>query len=309
MSIVDMLRSVPSWTVNNKDFLALLGATVAFAIGLWQYTKAQRWRRAEFLAKAVKEMEDNPLFRRAMRILDFRESYIEPKTDWKIPFNDEILCDALPHEYLIPPVNSDQAEIRLAFCDFFDGIERLQHFLATKLYGPKLLAPYLPYWFRRFTTDQYKSMDFVYTIWTFIDGYEYSGVRALVGQLDCKGRFKRQAHWPFIFVYEPAFRPPKKSVARQKVIERMAAKVLRRLGIFFTRGQPFAETRACLEKAFSKNPDDAELLFVLGQALREFGENEKADQQFSEAQRLSPKFPTPKGRLPDSEFPCLLRQK
>ena len=154
--------------------------TVTLLIGLWQYTKAQHWKRAEFVAEQMRKFEDNKLVRRAMKMLDFRESDIEVDGR-RIPFDDNILARAMAYEDLRPPTEPDETEIRLAFCDFFDGLERFHHFVEADLITHDHLRPYLPYWYRRFTTRHCKSQPVVDSIWTFIDGYEYEGVRELAG--------------------------------------------------------------------------------------------------------------------------------
>lgn len=153
-------------------------AAIGLCVGLWQYGRAQRWKKAEFVAGQIKDFEANVLVRRAMKMLDFRDSHFvaDGRT---IHFNGDILARALPYESLVPESPPDEAEIRLAFCDFFDGLERLYHFVEAGLITADHLKPYLPYWFRRFTTTHCKPQAFVDSIWTFIDGYEYAGVREL----------------------------------------------------------------------------------------------------------------------------------
>jgi len=155
-------------------------AAIGLGIGLVQYGRAQRWKKAEFVAAQIKDFEANVLVRRAMKMLDFRDSHFV--VDGRaIHFNSDILARALPYESMVPESPPDEAEIRLAFCDFFDGLERLHHFVEAELITADHLKPYLPYWFRRFTTTHCKPQEFVDSIWTFIDGYEYTGVRALAG--------------------------------------------------------------------------------------------------------------------------------
>ena len=36
-------------------------AVITLAFGVWQYWKAQKWKRAEFVAAQIKEFEGNPL--------------------------------------------------------------------------------------------------------------------------------------------------------------------------------------------------------------------------------------------------------
>ena len=174
-------------------------AAIGLCVGLWQYGRAQRWKKAEFVAAQIKDFEANPLVRRAMKMLDFRSgSFVVDGME--IHFDGQILACAVPFEQLVPECLGKDAEIRLAFCDFFDGIERMHHFVEAGLVTTDHLKPYLPYWFRRFTTTHCKPQEFVDSIWTFIDGYEYTGVRALAGMFgfappDPKQATQRTDEW------------------------------------------------------------------------------------------------------------------
>jgi hypothetical protein len=49
--------------------LAPIGAVIVFAIGLCQYSRAERWKRTEFVAKLFKEFSDDPNCEVAMCLL------------------------------------------------------------------------------------------------------------------------------------------------------------------------------------------------------------------------------------------------
>jgi hypothetical protein len=185
-------------------------AVITLAFGVWQYWKAQKWKRAEFVAAQIKEFESNPLVRCAMRMLDFPEDPI--KLDGQaISLSQEILAEALPHEDLKRKFSPGEIEIRRAFCDFFDGLERMHHFLQVGLIDLEHVTPYLKYWFRRFTTTDYMNQDFLYSVWTFIDGYEYEGVRQLAEHF--------------------GFQPPQPDEARQDVKRRAQSNVAKSIGL------------------------------------------------------------------------------
>lgn len=59
------------------EWAKILGAIMVFSIGLWQYAKAQRWKRREFIAAQVKEFESDKKIQLAMTMLDWnnRELY------------------------------------------------------------------------------------------------------------------------------------------------------------------------------------------------------------------------------------------
>jgi hypothetical protein len=193
-NVADFLKFLPS--------LSALIAIVTLAFGVWQYWKAQKWKRAEFVAAQIKEFEGNPLVRCATKMLDFPNETISVQGR-NIEYDETMLAATLPHEDLIPTSTPVQADIRLAFCDFFDGLERMHHFVQTGLISAEHLTPYLLYWFRRFSTTRYASEEFLDSIWTFIDGYEYTGVRQLAEDF--------------------GFQPPKADEARERVKRRIQA--------------------------------------------------------------------------------------
>ena len=154
-------------------------AAIGLAFGLQQYVKAQHWKRCEFIAIQINSFESNPLVRRAMYMLDFRQGVftVEGK---EIAFDTDMLIAAVAnHEIKHDHPNLKETQVRLAFCDFFEGIERFHHFVESELISQDDIEPYLPYWIKRFTDKDQKGEDFIYSIWTFIDAYEYTGVRQL----------------------------------------------------------------------------------------------------------------------------------
>ncbi len=51
--------------------LALFGASLVFIVGLWQYRKAQQWKRAEFLAQEMKDFFAAPRVQKALLLIDW----------------------------------------------------------------------------------------------------------------------------------------------------------------------------------------------------------------------------------------------
>lgn len=65
--------------------LALLGASIAFCVGLFQYRKAQRWKRAEFLANEMKDFLANPRVEKALLLIDWTWRTIHLREDCPAP--------------------------------------------------------------------------------------------------------------------------------------------------------------------------------------------------------------------------------
>jgi hypothetical protein len=98
------------------SILGYLGALGAFAVGLWQYRRADYWKRSEFLAKEMKEYFTDPKVLLALTMVDWGERDIQ-LFDPSIPgsanpdtgertVDRKLQCEALrPHDWvgLTPP--------------------------------------------------------------------------------------------------------------------------------------------------------------------------------------------------------------
>jgi hypothetical protein len=75
--------------------LGLIGAIAAFLTGLWQYWKAQKWKRSEWLTQEAAKCFGNPSVSRALRIIDWDGR--------RIAFPNE----AAPNEVLVVTATDD----------------------------------------------------------------------------------------------------------------------------------------------------------------------------------------------------------
>lgn len=58
------------------DVVKVVGAAIAFGIGLWQYRSSQVWKRLEFVSAQMKIFFDDPAVRTTMQMLDWRKKKI-----------------------------------------------------------------------------------------------------------------------------------------------------------------------------------------------------------------------------------------
>src|ERR1700730_12711986 len=82
------------------EWAKILGAIGVFITGLWQYTKAQRWKRREFIATQVKQFEADKKIQLAMTMLDWnnRELYFPtdiPDKSIALRVDTDLICSAL----------------------------------------------------------------------------------------------------------------------------------------------------------------------------------------------------------------------
>jgi hypothetical protein len=138
-------------TVTTTDWLKISGAIAVFSIGLWQYWKAQKWKRREFIAAQMKDFEADKKIQLTMTMLDWndRELYFPSEVGDKpivIKVDETILCSALlPHEYA-GGYSKDEARIRDCFDHFLDMLVRLWNFIEAGLISVEEVRPYMDYW-------------------------------------------------------------------------------------------------------------------------------------------------------------------
>lgn len=116
--------------------LGVFGGLVGFGVGLWQYARAQAWKRAEFVAKEIREFESLHPVRVVLRMLDWNERDFELHPDAEDPderrvvLNDRDIARALaPHADRPDGFGPDEAAVRDYFSVFFDRLERFDHYL------------------------------------------------------------------------------------------------------------------------------------------------------------------------------------
>lgn len=135
------------------EWAKILGAVVAFGIGLWQYAKAQKWKRREFIAARVQEFESDRKVRLAMTMLDWtdRELYFPSEASDQpvaLKVNDALLCSALLRHPLAKRYPKGEEMIRDCFDRFLDMLVTFWNFIEAGLISSDELRPYMQYWIR-----------------------------------------------------------------------------------------------------------------------------------------------------------------
>ncbi len=134
--------------MNESNFISLLGlilAISAFVSGYLQYIKAQKWKRAEFAVKEIKEYENKENIRFAMKMLDWNNTEYVIK-GIKTIINDEKLADSLREHDKLNNFDSTEIFIRECFDDYFISLERYNHYIESNLVTSQEFKPYLNYW-------------------------------------------------------------------------------------------------------------------------------------------------------------------
>lgn len=180
----------------------------ALAWGVSYYGRQQQWQRIEFLRRAVKEFEQEPEIRNALKILDFeeyRDYFIQGNAKQEpISFrvDDDVLCNALAtHDHRARQkqklddsqdrnaLDSDllrQYQIETTLRDWFNkmlnGLEHFGYFLESGLFTEKELQPWLSYWIKLIADPAYRrpgASKFYDALYSYIHHSGFFGVQKL----------------------------------------------------------------------------------------------------------------------------------
>ena len=188
-SMVDNLILCESF----KDMLTFLTSIIAvgsFVKVIMEYTKAQSWKRAEFLASVMKEFNSDPNVRLARTIIDWKSRDFElfpdqkNEEDKRVWINDQVLIEALtPEDWkgtIENKVGYENSEVRIRdiFDAFFERLATINHYLDTKLITESDLRPYITYWIGLINDS--RSEELLQQIHAFLKRYKYDDVIKLL---------------------------------------------------------------------------------------------------------------------------------
>ena len=158
----------------------------AFSSGLWQYMKAQKWKRAEFVANSINEFDSQEEIQNAKLMLDWNSRVIVLHCigfpdGLEFEFDDDLLCKALKPHTEISGFSDNEVAVRDTFDRFFDYLEKFDHFIESGLVNAIEFKPYLRYWLNLIGNENSgrKRPIVIKAIWKYIDYYGYTGVQKL----------------------------------------------------------------------------------------------------------------------------------
>jgi hypothetical protein len=139
----------PAWIETGIHTLALVGGGFAFGIGLLQYQKAQRWKRAEWVSNEVRLFENDPMVACALQMVDYgRGRKVCFPSQRELIVTDATIAEALRlhSRRESEPFTDDEALIRDAFDALLSGFSRFQHLIDAGLIELADIRPYFNYW-------------------------------------------------------------------------------------------------------------------------------------------------------------------
>jgi hypothetical protein len=182
------------------------GAFIAFAIGLAQYSRAQEWKRAEFLADEIKDMSSDTKASCAITMIDWaarriRLLALRDTTDTTVTVvTYGLQCQALlPHTLVTGSADEEvnlvtgpdgtkvrrftpeQAVIRDCYDALLDRWDRMGAYLERRLMKVIDMTPYVGYYINDIASPASNPREALWMIslFTYIWFYHFTGVVAL----------------------------------------------------------------------------------------------------------------------------------
>ncbi len=196
---------MPHWTQEHVLFFGKIAGGIISAIGLivvvFTYRRNETWKRAEFLAREMKEFFGLARVQKALILIDWGERRFD-LLEGNPPGGPSVAVTRamqvrglLPHvlltgddadpEMMVSEDSSSkerfkQPEVAIRDCydAFLDGLERFASYAQTGLISVSSLRPYIGYWIEDIATPTNNREDAAWcaTLLTYINFYRFDGV-------------------------------------------------------------------------------------------------------------------------------------
>jgi hypothetical protein len=176
-----------------KDILSITGSVLAFAglgFGLYQYYKAQKWKRAEFAAQQLEQLSKDADLELCCRLLDWgvRQSpvpqqYAALSKEKTFVHNWRVVFEAMLPEEDAKNIKWDWQHMmyRDIFDKLFAYLERTNHYIAINLISTRDVAS-LKYWLQQIRAPRFLPPEQQDVFLGFISRYGYSGVQQMMSR-------------------------------------------------------------------------------------------------------------------------------
>jgi hypothetical protein len=177
------------FTADYLEGIKILGAALAFLIGLAQYRKSQKWKRVEFVASEMKVFFDDEAVKAATLMLDWSQKEIDL---YKYRENEDNEKEWVTYALVAESLNTDpeahydkrQSAIREIFDRLLTFLERFESFIEAGVVEKKDLEPYLHYWIKMLAGKDDKSplvsQQVLPHLWRFAVHFRYQKVLRFV---------------------------------------------------------------------------------------------------------------------------------
>ncbi len=152
--------------------------------GVYEYAKAQKWKKAEFVSKEIKEFFNDFNIKRALILLDWNVNDLalaegEIKNKNSIQFTDKLILSAMTTHRQSPTFAEEEVLVKNLFDALFDRLIMFHNYIKSGLIETKDIKPYIDYYISILADDNNdrKPEDVRNQIWKYIDEYGYDDLR------------------------------------------------------------------------------------------------------------------------------------
>lgn len=185
---------IPKLVVSICGLLLSLTAGV---VALRTFLRNEKWRRAEFLAREMKEFFADERVQKSLTLIDWGvrrmklfadgESVVVTRALQALALRPHILLNTSDSDLMMDAEANDvsqgaftpsEARIRDCYDGLLDGLERLSSYVQTGLVEISALRPYIGYWIDDIHSSSENKMDCAWAgaLLTYINFYRYQGV-------------------------------------------------------------------------------------------------------------------------------------
>ena len=196
---------MPHWTQVQILFFGKIAGGIISAIGLvvvvFTYRRYEAWKRAEFLAREMKDFFGLARVQKALVLIDWGERHFDllegnPPGGASVTVTRAMQVRGLLPHILVTKDESDpemtvsdgdsarsrferpEVAIRDCYDAFLDGLERFASYARTGLISVSSLRPYIGYWIEEIASPTSNAEDAAWNaaLLTYINFYRFEGV-------------------------------------------------------------------------------------------------------------------------------------
>ena len=158
--------------------IPLLGF-IPFMKAIWEYIKDVKWKKSEFLAKEVKEFQNDENVKMVFQLLDWNKRKVKLKCgDYTI--GDYDLINSLQTHNNKSRFLIQEAELRDIFDEFFDKLSTFNIYIESGLISEEELYLYIGYYVKILSSTDRKPKLLIKTFDDYIKYYQFTNVSELI---------------------------------------------------------------------------------------------------------------------------------
>jgi hypothetical protein len=154
---------------------------LAFIKAIVEYRKNQIWKESEFLSKEVKEFFSDERVKIVLSLLDWNSRKIMILGKEQL-INDSFIIESLKTHNVKSKFSLEEAYIRDLFDNFFDKLSFFNIHCKNGLLDRKKVFNYFEYYFNILTTSERKSAQYIKTINSYLNYYDFNNVIDLLNE-------------------------------------------------------------------------------------------------------------------------------